>query len=156
MITLRPVATEDEDFLRAVYASTRADEMELLPASDEEKRAFLDMQFDAQRSDYAARFPDSDHSIILLDGQPIGRIWVGRWEDEIRLLDIALLPEARDAGTGSELLGRLQNEAREAGLPLRHSVYKANEGALRFYERLGFSVVEDFEMYVLMEWVPDG
>jgi ribosomal protein S18 acetylase RimI-like enzyme len=29
-----------------------------------------------------------------------------------------------------------------------------NDGALRFYERLGFTVVEDFETYVLMEWLP--
>ncbi len=152
--TLRPVAPDDEPFLRRVYASTRADEMALVPWSDDEKQAFLDLQFDAQRTDYSARFPDSEHSIVLVDGEPVGRIWVGRWEDELRLLDIALLPEHRNAGTGSTLLRGLKEEAEAARLPLRHSVYKANEGALRFYERLGFTVIEDFEAYVLMEWLP--
>ncbi len=154
MTTVRPVAPDDEPLLRQIYASTRAEELAVVPWSDDEKRAFLDMQFDAQRADYAARFPGAVHSIVLVAGEPVGRIWVDRREDEIRLLDIALLPEHRNAGTGSALLGELQREAQAVGLPLRHSVYKGNTAALRFYERLGFAVIEDFEAYVLMEWRP--
>ena len=152
MITLRPSIPEDEAFLRCLYASTRAAEMAVVPWSDEEKQSFLDMQFTAQRSDYANRFPESEHSIILLDDEPIGRIWVNRTDREVRLIDIALVPERRGHGTGTMLLEGLQEQAREAGRPLRHSVYKTNVDALRFYQRLGFEVVEDFETYVLMEW----
>ena len=152
MITLRPVGPEDETFLREVYASTRADEMAQVPWSDEEKRAFLDMQFTAQKTDYAARFPKSEHSLIIVDGMAVGRIWVDRSDEEIRLIDIALLTEERGKRTGTKLLEGLQMEARQAPKPLCHSVYKTNTPALRFYERLGFEVVEDFEMYVLMEW----
>ena len=123
-----------------------------MPWGDAERQAFLDMQYTAQRDDYETRFPDAEHSIVLVDGVAHGRLWVDRRGDEIRLLDIALLPERRNRGTGRELIDRLITEAREAGVPLRHSVYKTNEGALRFYERLGFVVVEDYEMYVLMEW----
>ena len=152
MIELRPVEATDDAFLRDVYASTRATEMAMVPWSDEEKAAFLDMQFTAQTTDYTERFPDSQHSIITLAGDAVGRIWVDRAEDEIRLMDIALLPESRNGGTGTVLLRRLQREARQAAKPLRHSVFKANVDALRFYDRLGFEVVEDFETYVLMEW----
>ena len=126
--------------------------MAVVPWDDDEKRAFLDFQFEAQKSDYTARFPKSEHSIIVTDGEPVGRIWIDRGHSEIRLIDIALVPEARRTGTGSELLRRLQTEAAESGKPLRHSVYKSNVRALRFYERLGFEVVDDFETYVLMEW----
>lgn len=152
-ITLRAVTPEDEEFLFRVYAGTRAAEMALVPWSDEEKQRFLEMQFTAQQADYTTRFPDAEHAVILVDGEPHGRIWVHRRPDEIRLLDIALLPEHRNRGTGRVLLERLIADAGESGTPLRHSVYKTNEGALRFYRLLGFEVVEDFETYVLMEWV---
>ena len=153
-ITLRPVLPEDRAFLFQVYAGTREEELAQTGWSDDEKQAFIEMQFTAQQTDYTNRFPDAEHTIILVDGEQVGRMWVGRWEDEIRLLDIALLRERRNAGTGTVLLKRLQREAEDAGKSLRHSVYKMNEAALRFYERLGFTVIEDFETYVLMEWLP--
>lgn len=149
--TLRPATEADRDFLLRVYSSTREDVL-AAPWSDEERSRFLEMQFQAQTQDYQRRFPDSGHSVLVVDEEPVGRVWVGRWPDELRLLDIALLPEHRNHGVGTIVIRWLQDEARVAGLPLRHSVFKTNEGALRFYARLGFEVVEDFDMYVLMEW----
>ena len=153
-VTLHPVEQNDREFLFRVYAGTREDELAQTGWPDEEKHAFLEMQFAAQQADYGKRFPDSEQTIVLVGDSPVGRMWVARWDEEIRLLDIALLPEHRNAGTGRILLERLQAEAARTGTPLRHSVYKMNDRALRFYERLGFSVIEDFETYVLMEWVP--
>lgn len=153
-VTLRPVAPDDREFLLRVYAGTREDELAQTGWTDDEKQAFIEMQFTAQHADYSTRFPDGEHSIVLVGDSPAGRMWVARWEEEMRLLDIALLPERRNAGTGRILLERLQAEAAQRGTPLRHSVYKMNDGALRFYERLGFTVIEDFETYVLMEWTP--
>ena len=156
MIDLRPVTAADDAFLLSVYSSTRAEEMALVGWPDERKRGFLEMQFRAQTTDYHARFPESDHSIIDVDGVAVGRMWVGRWNDEIRLLDIAILPEHRNRGTGQALLESLIEEARIDGTPLRHSVFKDNDRALRFYGRLGFEVSEDFDTYVLMEWIEGG
>lgn len=150
-LTLRPVTVADRDFLLRVYEGTREDTL-VAPWSEEERSRFVEMQFEAQSSDYDRRFPDSDHSVLLVAGEPVGRMWVGRWPDQLRLLDIALLPEHRNQGIGTIAIRRLQEDAAVAGLPLRHSVFKDNEAGLRFYERLGFEVVEDFEMYVLMEW----
>ncbi len=141
----------DRDFLLRVYEGTR-DDARAVPWPEEQRREFVAMQFAAQSADYETRFPNAEHSIVLVDGLPHGRIWIDRADTEIRLLDVALLPERRNRGTGRVLLERLIAEARDAGKPLRHSVYKSNTDALRFYERLGFAVVEDFELYVLMEW----
>ncbi|MGI9644273.1 MAG: GNAT family N-acetyltransferase [Ilumatobacteraceae bacterium] len=150
-ISLRQVNRTDEPLLLELYASTR-DDVAQAPLTDEERREFIRMQFDAQRTDYEVRFPAAQHSIVLFDGAAGGRIWIDRRPDEIRLLDIALLPEHRDEGIGRVLVERLIDEARIAGIPLRHSVLSTNLDALRFYERLGFEVIEDFELYVLMEW----
>jgi ribosomal protein S18 acetylase RimI-like enzyme len=153
-LDLRPVRTSDDKFLRALYESTRAGEMAQVPWSDEQKQAFLSGQFEAQRTDYTTRFPNAEHSIIVIDDDPIGRIWIDRRAEEIRLLDIAILPQWQNAGVGRTLLEQLQQQAAEADLPLRHSVHATNQNALRFYQRLDFVVIEDFETHVLMEWRP--
>ena len=150
-IALRPVAPEDDDFLLDVYASTRADEMALVEWTDEQKRAFLKMQLDAQRGEYEQRFPDADYRVILVGGRPAGRLWVARTPRQIRLLDIALLPEFRGRGVGARLVLELADEAAASGLPLRHMVFPLNEGALRFYERLGFTRLELHGAYWEME-----
>ena len=153
-VSLRPAAAADEEFLRRVFAGSR-DDLDLLPWDEATKRQFADAQYQAQLADYTKRFPDAELSVVVVDGEDHGRIWVNRAADEIRLLDIAILPEHRSRGTGKVLLERLIAEARAAGLPLRHAVFRDNEDGLRFYERLGFVVAEDAGTYVFMEWRPD-
>ena len=53
MINLRMVKESDNDFSFSVYASTRADEMELVDWTMEQKDAFLHMQFEAQTTHYS-------------------------------------------------------------------------------------------------------
>ena len=150
-VETRPVAPEDDEFLLDVYTSTRAEELAPVPWTDEQKRAFLRMQFDAQRGEYFQRFPGADYRVILVAGRPAGRLWVARTPRQIRLLDIALLPEFRGRGVGARLVLGLADEAQRAGLPLRHMVFQLNEGALRFYERLGFTRLELHGAYWEME-----
>jgi ribosomal protein S18 acetylase RimI-like enzyme len=151
-ITVRLARNGDTEFLFQVYASTRSEELARIDWTEEEKRAFLMMQFNAQRQDYLARFPESEQLIVLDNGTPAGRLWVNGSEEEIRLLDIALLPGYRNTGIGTLLLKHLQKEARATSKPLHHSVHNDNLDALRFYHRLGFKVVEDFGTHSLMEW----
>lgn len=151
-VSLRPVAPEDDEFLLAVYASTREEELAQAAWPPGAKEAFLRMQLDAQRGEYEARFPDAQYDVILLDGWPAGRLWVGRTAEQIRLLDIALLPEAQGQGVGTLLVGRLIEEARRTGKSLRHMVFLYNPEAKRLYERLGFEVIEDLGAYAHMEW----
>jgi ribosomal protein S18 acetylase RimI-like enzyme len=153
-ITLRPVEADDERFLLCVYAGTREPERCAGYWEDEEWDAFVLMQYEAQRRHYRIRFPDAEHWIVLRDGESVGRIWVHRTTDGIRLLDIAILPEHRGCGIGTRLIRRLQADAREAGVPLRHSVELDNRGARRLYERLGFVAVETHGLHTLMEWDP--
>ena len=151
-ITLRPVGDRDERFLRQVYAGTREPERRAARWEDEEWDAFVRMQYEAQRRHYQTHFPDAEHRIILSNGEPVGRIWVLRADDEIRLLDIAILPECQGRGIGTHLIRSLQTDARAACVPLRHSVELDNCRARRLYERLGFSAIETHGLHTLMEW----
>ncbi len=155
-VTLATATAADEGFLLKVYRSTREAELALVDWTQEQKDAFCEMQFRLQKADYDARFPASGHSIILVDGACAGRIWIDRAPNEIRLVDIAILPEFRNAGVGTHLLKSLIAESTAAGKPLRHMVYKFSPDAIRFYERLGFRVTDDTGMHFVMELLPGG
>src|SRR5215469_3425514 len=150
-LRLRTVTPEDEQFLRAVYASTRSEELARVPWSDEQKRAFIDMQFAAQDADYRRNYPDAQYSIIEVQGAPAGRLYVDRGSKEIRIIDIALLPDHRRAGIGTSLLRALQDEGRATSKTLTIHVEKFNP-ARSLYHRLGFQQIEDKGVYLLLEW----
>jgi len=151
-VELRPVSASDDEFLLSLYSSTREDELAQAEWAEGQKEMFLRWQFDLQRREYEARFPDAAYSVILVDQQPAGRIWVGTDDEQIRLLDIALLPDFQNRGVGTALLQRLKTEAANRGKALRHMVFVLNNNAERFYERLGFKLIEDFGAYKHMEW----
>lgn len=152
-ITFRPITDRDEPLLRRIYASTRADEMATVPWTEPEKVAFLNVQFEAQHKYYQEVFSNAEFSILEKGGEPIGRLYIDRRADEHRLIDIALLPEFRGKGLGSELMGRVLDEAREAAKMVRIHV-EQNNPAMRLYLRLGFEKIEDQGVYYLMEWRP--
>jgi GNAT superfamily N-acetyltransferase len=153
-VSLRPAAPEDSEFLINVYAASRADEMALVDWTDEQKLAFLTSQFNSQREQYLNRFPDSVCSVINFGGERVGRLWVARLPEQIRLLDIALLPQHQNKGVGGQLMRALIEESEATALPLRHMVFKLNPGGWRFYERLGFEPIEEYHMYIHLERRP--
>ncbi|HEV8428366.1 MAG TPA: GNAT family N-acetyltransferase [Pyrinomonadaceae bacterium] len=151
-VSLRPVTDADQEFLVGVYASTRAAELAQVNWDESQKDAFVRWQFALQRQEYDTRYPDARYDVILVDGVPAGRIWVGTDDTQIRLLDIALLTEFQNRGVGAYLLQQLIGEAKRANKPLRHMVFMLNDNAHRFYERLGFVTIEDVGGYKHMEW----
>ena len=152
-LKLRPVVAADRDFLLNVYAATRADEMAMVPWSEEQKREFVEMQFNAQDTFYRDQFKDAVFQIVELDSRPIGRLYVDRRPDELRVIDIALLSEQRGKGIGGRLMQDVIDEAAIVGKKVRIHVERSNP-AMRLYERLGFTKVEDQGVYWLMEWAP--
>ena len=153
MITLRPMTPDDQDFLCRVYASTREQELAQVDWDEAHKTAFVQMQFDAQHRYYAENYPHAQFQIILVDGEPAGRLYVDRRAAEIRIMDITLLPAFRGQGIGSRLLNEILAEGQAHGLPVTIHVERFNP-ALRLYERLGFRLLEDKGVYYLMEWTP--
>ena len=150
---LRPITPADRELLYRIYASTRAEELAVTGWDDTQKAAFLQMQFDAQHRYYMENYRDARFQVIEWDRAPVGRLYLARWPDEIRIIDIALLPEYRGQGLGSQLLRSILADARQAGLPVTIHVERFNP-ALSLYERLGFRMVEDKGVYLLMKWTP--
>ena len=152
-LSLRPARSEDEEFLYEVYANTREEEMAQTGWDEAQKESFLRMQFNAQHAYYREQFPDAEYSVILSGDGPVGRLYVDRRDDEIRIIDIALLAENRRNGVGGVLLKELIEEATAAGKPIQIHVER-NNPALGLYTRLGFVETGDTGVYLLMKWSP--
>ncbi|HUJ35977.1 MAG TPA: GNAT family N-acetyltransferase [Solirubrobacteraceae bacterium] len=150
-IALRPADLRaDDEFLLSVYASTRMPELTGLDWPQSQLDAFIGMQFEAQARHYRAVFPDASHSVITVSGEPAGRLIVDRSADEIRIVDLALLPRFRGAGIGTALVRKLLDEADARGLPVRCHVAVGN-AARRFWEQLGLRAGDHDDAYIAME-----
>ncbi len=136
-IELRPTETADRDFLRSVYESTRVDELALVPWSDADKSAFIGSQFEAQDGYYRQTYPHAQFLVVLVDGEAAGRLYLDRIDDELRVIDIALLPEHRGRGIGSALMAWVTAIADKEGRSVTLHVEPWNP-AKHLYERLGF------------------
>lgn len=150
-VRLRAVTPVDTEFLAAVYAATRMEELAVTDWSAGQKAEFCRMQFTAQDTHYHQHYPTAEYAVIEVSEIPVGRLYIDRWNREIRIMDIAILPEHRGKGIGTELLTDLQSEAAASGKSLTIHVERFNP-ALRLYERLGFQMSEDKGVYLLLEW----
>lgn len=152
-ITLRPATDADYNFMRLLYHANREEEMKHFPFDEFQKRQFLDQQFGAQYQHYQIHYPTCERNIVEQDGRAIGRLWVDEWHDQIRLVDIALMPEWRGSGIGTALLRDVLARGAAAGKPVTIHVEGFNP-ALRLYQRLGFEHVDTNGVYYLMKWTP--
>ena len=153
-VTLRSITEADKPFLSAVYASTRQEELAVLSWSETEKQAFLTLQFNAQDTYYHNQFDSAGFFIIEQEQKQIGRLYLDHREDEIRIIDIALMPAYRNQGIGTTFLTAILDEGQDTGLPVRIHV-EFNNPALRLYRRLGFQKVAENGVYYLMEKMPN-
>jgi GNAT superfamily N-acetyltransferase len=153
MISFRSVTPEDEEFLLKLYKSSRGDDLRGLGWSEDRISEFLEMQYEARQRLHANDYQNATDEIVLLDGNPAGHLSIECREDEIRCVDVALLPENRHAGIGTLLIRRLQDEARGANKPLRLQLIRFNR-AVPLLERLGFVRTSETGTHFQMEWVP--
>ncbi|MDR8012980.1 GNAT family N-acetyltransferase [Ectopseudomonas guguanensis] len=146
---LRPAEAADLGFLRALYASTRSEEMLRTGWQQSAIDAFLTQQFEAQHRHYQEHYPDAEFSVVLLADQAIGRLYLFRGPSTYNLMDLSLLPPWRGQGIGSHLLSLLVQEADAAGRSTRLYVEPDNP-ARRLYERFGFIITCQHPVYLEM------
>ena len=153
-VILRPAGDRDHPFLYQVYVATRAEEMGLLTGwSAAQKEELLHVQFQAQCRYYRSSYPNARYDVIVKDGEAIGRLYVARMPREIRIIDIALLPQHRNRGIGTALVGDILDEAARVTKFVSLQVEAANP-AKRLYDRMGFVVAGEVSIYQLLYWIP--
>lgn len=148
---MRPQTESDREFLAALYASTRADELAVLPWTPQQKAEFLHSQFEAQNYHYALHYGDADFLVLERGGERIGRLYLHRAGDDLCVIDIALLPEHRGAGLGTalmhEVLAIAVDENRSVSLHV-----EIDNPVQRLYAKLGFVWQGRYGVYDFMVW----
>ncbi|MEM7132581.1 MAG: GNAT family N-acetyltransferase [Chloroflexota bacterium] len=150
-IVLRPIRDTDMPFLLELYASTRAEEMAMIDWPDEQKDQFLATQFHAQHTYYMENYLEATFDVMIWQKEPIGRLYVEEWPTELRIIDIALLPQYRKQGIGGYFMKKLMQRAQDGKKGVSIHVEK-NNPAMRLYKRLGFKKVDEHGLYDLMGW----
>jgi ribosomal protein S18 acetylase RimI-like enzyme len=150
-VALRPVTDADREFLLGVYGSTRDEELSQVAWMPGQREAFVRMQFDAQDSEYRRHNPRGSFDVITVGGRPAGRLYVDRRGTDIRIVDIALLPEFRGAGVGGHLVAGLMDEAAASGRSLSIHVEVHNRAAGSTSGWASWSR-PDLGVYRRMEW----
>lgn len=151
MITTVAAKPDDELFLFQLYSSTRQDELLSWGWGEQEKQAFLSMQWRAQTMSYAAAYPNALREIVQQQQAPVGQLYTSCHGNRWLLIDISLLPEYRNQGIGSCLIQKLQEHALRAEATIQLSVLPMSSAA-RLYHRLGFRHVSSSGLHHILEW----
>ena len=150
---LTPVSSSDEHFLVELYASTRAEEMALVPWSGEQKRAFLQMQFEAQDQYYRERYPNASFDLIKFDDRPVGRLYVAELADEIRIIDLTFLPAHFNSEIFVALIKEILQKGAQVGKPVRIFL-ESYDPQIETFVRLGFRKTSEYGLYFLWQCDP--
>lgn len=136
-LKLRLVGVDDDAFLSSLAIQSMGPAgaaLSLMPA-------YAQQLARSQRAQWAARFGEDGHQLILVEDEPIGRLWCADVGDEERcLVHMALLETWRGQGLGAKLLSEVIAQARHDRRRLWLHVACDNPAA-RLYLRLGFVCV---------------
>ena len=152
-IRLRRAEESDRGFLLRVFSSSSPDLLVLQRLEEPQRSQLLNMQFEAQSSQYRESFPHSEILIIEVADQPVGRLWIDAGDNNTHIVDVTVLPEFRNNGIGAKLMALIKTEAGKKSSTCTLRVKKDNL-AKDFYLRQGFCVIQDNGVYLKMEWKP--
>jgi GNAT superfamily N-acetyltransferase len=107
----------------------------------------------AQRQRFDGATRAEDHSIIELEGLPVGCLCLKKSDVELCLVRLFVLPEFQNRGLGTRILREVLEVADQHRLPVRLRVLRVNP-ARRLYERHGFAVVGESETHYSMTRPP--
>jgi ribosomal protein S18 acetylase RimI-like enzyme len=150
-IKLVPVSEADLPFLFQVYASTRTRELAQAGWPPAQQQEFLLMQARMQHAHYTARYCHGQYYKIRAEGQDVGRLYLDAGQDDVHVIDIAILPAFRNRGIGSAVLRAVQAAARGAGAAVSLQVEKGSPAG-RLYDALGFEPAGDSDTHAFMRW----
>ena len=94
---------------------------------------------------------DADASrVALRDGEPVGLANLALRGTEAWIGGVGVVPQARRSGVGEALMLTLHDEARARGVEtVWLEVIEQNEAAFRLYEKLGYEVTREVEVWRL-------
>jgi ribosomal protein S18 acetylase RimI-like enzyme len=152
---MREAAASDEEFLVALYFSSRED-LHQIPGDPAMPAQLIAMQRTMQKAGFRQNYPDASYWVLEQDGRPIGRVVIDATPPDLRLVDLAIAPQARRMGAAKAVLRSLQEAAFAQGLTMSLGVAKSNEAARTLYRAMGFTVQSEDAVFEQMAWRGDA
>jgi GNAT superfamily N-acetyltransferase len=143
-LTLRPATSEDSPLFYKVIDLTMREFILATWGRWDEARVQSESQTHSQ-------LPNAQ--VIQVDGVPAGVLVVSRYSTHIQVEQIYLLPQYQRSGIGSNLMNSIITKAAGLNIPIRLRVMAVNP-AKKFYEYLGFVVIETTPEFFVMEKIP--
>ncbi len=150
----RPETPEDERFVRQLLVNAILDELGAHAWPEPVRAPLISLQYQARRSGARAAAGDVASQIIVADGEDAGWLLVADLGNEMRIIEIAVLPLRRGQGIGSAALGAILERAAGERKAVTLTVNGTNTRAIRLYERLGFRVADGDQVQSRMAWTP--
>lgn len=152
LLTLRPKLESDKDFLIALYETSREEEMQYIEwQSDDDRKAFFLMQYNAQKLHFDTNYENLDYDIILYDNIDIGRLILYRTQENLHCVDIIIIPEYRKKGIGTVIMQRIEKEVEDKNITSTLYFEKTKPYLEGIYGKYGFVSIEDIGTHKLME-----
>lgn len=148
---LRPELPQDEPFVRRLILETIAAELSASAWPEPMRSHLLGVQYAGRRQSNRVNFPAAASQVIEAEGADAGWVVVNTTPDEVRVVDIMVLPALRGRGIGTAVVRGILAAAAELRIPVRLNVYTTNHAAIRLYERLGFRRIGGDEAQHFME-----
>ncbi len=141
-LSIRKADAVDSDFVFAVKKAAFREYMEQVWGWDDTH----------QRELHNKRFDSQDFRIIQFQGNDIGFFSTSSTSDSLKIHQLFIHPEYQDRGIGSACMTRILADA--AGKAVNLQVLKINIRGIAFYQRLGFSIIDEDPTHVQMKKLP--
>lgn len=155
--TFRSIVDSDAEFVRRLFNITLRSQMPFdhTGLTEEQIDALLDHQLAAQTLHYSSNYPHAEISIVEHPDEPVARLIIIEFEDEVRLGDLMILPEYQNNGLCSYIMDQYVELGLATKRIVRLHVEKANR-AVNLYKRKHFEIIEDLSSHWLMEYKGAG
>jgi ribosomal protein S18 acetylase RimI-like enzyme len=146
-LSLRPVRSGDEACINRIYRSARPDLL-LIDGEADLIETVQRQQFQVLQMGAGQQFPNAMHFMVEKVGSAVGVVMVDFGHNEVRIIFLAMLPEARGKGYGKVV--------RQVRCPLAAVVWHNNGQARKLYQSLGFVLEEPGAMADKLVWYPQA
>ncbi|MBX8473084.1 GNAT family N-acetyltransferase [Pseudomonas sp. RIT778] len=152
-LVVRPSRATDGPFLQSLYQSARPD-LQWIDGEQEQVQQIVAQQFQVQEQGMGENHPNAMHYIVEKLGTAIGALSTDFGVNEIRVLYLAFIPQARGKGYGRTVLQGVQKAAQQVRCPVATVVWANNPHARQHYLALGFAVEECNPAAERLVWYP--
>ena len=154
-LVVRPSRASDGPFLHSLYQAARPD-LQWIDGEQEVVQQVVAQQFTVQEQGLGENFPDAMRYVIEKLDTAIGALTTDFGPNEIRVLYLAFIPQARGRGYGRTVLQGVQKAAQQIRCPVATVVWANNPHARQHYLALGFQVEERNPAAERLVWYPQG